>query len=622
MIPAEIIIATSIGRKVFPVEVLGKTPLVKWRSFEPASSELEQINKWFIRYGPTNWGLATGHESGIFVVDIDSKEGYDWVVANGLTDTYSVKTGGSTPEKLSYGYHFYFKHPGAHIAIKNSAKDLSPGVDVRGDGGYVLIPPSMTEMAYYVANPREIAVAPQWLIDRVTKVEVAPEFIGATELSDHDYDHGMNILKAECKAYANVANGEWNYELNKLCFLFGRMVAAGVISREDAEVMINDCPNVQIYRKEQRNTVPAVIRSGINSGLAKPWVPLGPEDVGFAGGIPSPEPASIGLRNMAGVTLKPIRWLWPSWLPLGKLVIYAGPGGVGKSSVTFSWASTISKGGKWPDGTQCKKGRVLIWSGEDDIEDTIAPRLKAMGADMSNIDVIQTAHGQAFDPARDFAQLKVQFKPGEISLLIIDPIVSAVSGDMNKANEVRRGLQAIVDFAGDLDCCVIGITHFTKQSAGKSPTERVTGSQAFTAFARMTLVGQKDEDTSDCVIARAKSNISVDSGGLKYRIEPTNVQNGIETTRVHWLEGVEGGARDILSDLEPGDEKVSSHKVEQAKEFLEIALSKEPRPVTRLVSESGFSLTTLKRAKKLLAIRSTRDGSEWLWSMPFDDRPS
>lgn len=618
MIPAEVIISTSLGRKVFPVEPGGKTPLVKWRSFEPASSDLEQINKWFIRWGKCNWGLATGVESGVFVVDTDSKEGYNWVVANGLTDTYSVKTGGNTPEKLSYGYHFYFKHPGAHIAIKNSAKDLSPGVDVRGDGGYVLMPPSVTDMPYYVANQRELADAPQWLIERITKSEVQIAADRNSELSIQDREYGLNIYRKACREYPETPDGQWNIELNKLAGLAGRMVAAGCFDEEYALTLACECGAA--YVKDNRKAFLATFKSGFGWGLKSPWVPLGPEDVGFSGGIPAPPGSSI-LQNAEDVEMEPIRWLWPGWLPLGKLVIYAGPGGVGKSSVTFSWAATISKGGKWPDGLPCKEGRVLIWSGEDDVADTIKPRLAAMGAKMRNIDFIKGEHGLAFDPAKDFAKLKVQLKSGQISLIIIDPIVSAVTGDGHKANDVRRSLQAIVDFGIDLNCCVVGISHFNKSSAGKNPTERVTGSQAFTALSRMTIVSQKDQDTQECVIARSKSNISVDQGGLKYRIEPTIVEGGIETTRVQWLEAVEGSAQDLLCDLEPGDEKVSERKVDSAREFLKIALSQQPLSVKQLTEQGGFSKATLMRAKEQLPIRVVKEGSKWMWSMPFGEMP-
>jgi putative DNA primase/helicase len=78
-------------------------------------------------------------------------------------------------------------------------------------------------------------------------------------------------------------------------------------------------------------------------------------------------------------------------------------------------------------------------------------------------------------------------------MMIVDPIVSAISGDAHRANDVRRNLQALVDMAGSYGCAVLGISHFAKGTKGTSPAERVIGSQAFVALARMVLVAGKDE---------------------------------------------------------------------------------------------------------------------------------
>ena len=610
MIPAEIVIATSQGRHVFPVAAGNKSPLVKWRSEDPASSDLDQVNKWHIRWGDTNWGLATGAVSGVFVIDTDSKEGYDWVVAQGLTDTYVVKTGGN---KHSYGYHFYFQHPG--VPIKNSARDLAPGVDVRGDGGYVLMPPSVTDLPYTVAKQAAVAAAPAWLVDKVRKTESERLAAVVGDLSAQDVEHGLNIYRKACREYPETPDGQWNIELNKLAGLAGRMVAAGVL--DEARAYELACDAGKAYVQDNRKAFTATWRSGFKWGLQSPWVPLGPEDVGFQNGIPAPYDTNSLTKKASEYKMSSIKWIWPQWLPLGKLVIYAGPGGVGKSTVTFSWAATISSGGKWPDGLQCKPGRVLIWSGEDDPSDTIIPRLTAMGADLDMIEMINGEQGMPFDPAKDFARLKLKYKHGDVKLLIIDPIVSAVTGDGNKTVDVRRSLQAIVDFGIDLGCCVVGISHFNKGSQGKNPTERVTGSQAFTALSRMTIVSQKDHDTQECVMARSKSNISVDSGGIKYKIEPMMLPQGIQTTRVQWLEGIDGSAQELLSDVEPGEEKVSERKVDAARDYLKLTLGQRELPLKQLIEQGGFSKASLMRAKEQLPIRVKKEGKNWVWSMPF-----
>src|SRR5690606_21020435 len=137
-----------------------------------------------------------------------------------------------------------------------------------------------------------------------------------------------------------------------------------------------------------------------------------------------------------------------------KLAILAGVGGTGKTTVAMSMAAIVSTAGRWPDGTPCRDhGSVLIWSSEDDPADTIIPRLMAAGADLSRVHIIRgavTPDGEAlpFDPARDIPMLRRKIAvTGGASLLIVDPIVSAVSGDMHKANDVRKSLQELVDFA-------------------------------------------------------------------------------------------------------------------------------------------------------------------------------
>ena len=98
---------------------------------------------------------------------------------------------------------------------------------------------------------------------------------------------------------------------------------------------------------------------------------------------PSKTPVQDGVVLVCGDSLapQPIAWLWPDWLALGKLVILAGAPGTGKTTIALSFAATITTGTTWPDGSRCKPGNVLIWSGEDDPADTLLPRLVAAGAD-------------------------------------------------------------------------------------------------------------------------------------------------------------------------------------------------------------------------------------------------
>ena len=230
-----------------------------------------------------------------------------------------------------------------------------------------------------------------------------------------------------------------------------------------------------------------------------------------------------------------------------------------------------------------------------------------------------------FDPAQDIHELhKAVESIGGVSLLIIDPIVSAVAGDMHRANDVRRSLQAVVDFAEVHTCAVIGITHFAKGGAGKSPADRVIGSQAFGALARMVLVAAKEEDSTRRVLARAKSNIAPDDGGIAYSIELSTIEGGIEATHVMWDGILEGTAREILGDVEH-DENGSGSGSEGIEQMLTDLLAdaggKMPaKAVKAEVSDAGYSWTAANNAKSKLGIESAKEpGSKtggWFWYLP------
>jgi hypothetical protein len=119
----------------------------------------------------------------------------------------------------------------------------------------------------------------------------------------------------------------------------------------------------------------------------------------------------------------------------------------------------------------------------------------------------------------------VREMPDGVALLILDPVVAAVPVSRNSHNnaETRNGLQPVIDFAVATKCAVIGITHFTKGTAGKEPVERIVGSVAFGALARIVWIASKcvadGEDAPSRMLVRAKSNIGPSGDGFGYDIE-------------------------------------------------------------------------------------------------------
>jgi len=330
---------------------------------------------------------------------------------------------------------------------------------------------------------------------------------------------------------------------------------------------------------------------------------------------------------------KPINWIWDGWIAGGKFHLLGGVAGTGKTTISLALASSITNGGRFPDNTRSPSGNVVVWTGEDDISDTLTPRLMAMGANLDKVHFVQGVIGedgeQPFNPSTDMLILQQAIaKVGDVKLLIIDPIVSVVKGDSHKNAEVRKDLAPLIQMAESMGFAIIGITHFSKGTSGKEPIERITGSLAFGAVARIVLVASKSksDDSEDVrIFLRAKSNIGADNGGFEYSLEQAVTEGGIETSRVLWGDAIEGSARELLVDAEDDSDGGS---MAECMQFLNSILSNGEMPATEVKKDcigAGHSISTMNRAKKKLGIEAKKigigRGSSWVWEMPkvFND---
>ena len=335
----------------------------------------------------------------------------------------------------------------------------------------------------------------------------------------------------------------------------------------------------------------------------------------------------VSIRRASDIQVEPINWIWHEYIAQSMLHVVAGPPGCGKTTIALAFASVLSSGRTWPDGTQSVKGSILIWSGEDGAADTLIPRLIAMGADLDRVHIIEAVNTEdgkrTFDPSTDLQLLSRQLSEiPDTRLLIVDPIVSAVSGDSHKNAEVRKGLQPLVDLARAHGVAAIGITHYSKSTRGKDPLERVTGSIAFGALARIVFgTGKSTEEDGSNVMARVKSNIGPDGGGFEYTIAYGEIQPGVVGSRIEWGQPLEGTAREILNaceDDEPGGE------LEDAIWWLKAELQDGPvatKELQQLAKEAGHAWATVRRAKSELGAESEKAAFQggWRWYLPAED---
>lgn len=362
-------------------------------------------------------------------------------------------------------------------------------------------------------------------------------------------------------------------------------------------------------------------------------VPLNDAQPETPGYIDVENGTTVELLCASDLRPEPVKWIWTGWLAAGKLHIIAGEAGTGKTTIAMSLGATITSGGLWPDGSRSPVGNVVIWSGEDDPADTLVPRLALSNADLSRVyfisDVRDEGERRAFDPARDMEMLRTELiRVGGAYLLIIDPIVSAVAGDSHRNAEVRRALQPLVDLASSIECAVLGITHFSKGTGGRSPIERLNGSVAFGALARVVMVAAKrQQENADGeatrVFLRAKSNIGPDDGGFEYELREGELIDhpGVSTSAAHWGAQVDGSARELLYEAEMTSGIEEGGSLASAQIFLSRLLADGPIPAKTVeaeAAEAGYSRSTLRRAKAKLKVVPTKVGMAggWQWQLP------
>jgi len=153
------------GWFVFPL--FGKASLKGSNGHRDATTDLEQIQNWWRHYPRANIGLATGSLSGLIVLDIDPRHGGHQSVQI-LEKRYGTIPETRMSRTVHGGLHRFYQHPrdGKHYPNAIEFEGL-PGIDVRGDGGYVVLPPSKLygRLSYVWGNTQiPIAPAPPWLL--------------------------------------------------------------------------------------------------------------------------------------------------------------------------------------------------------------------------------------------------------------------------------------------------------------------------------------------------------------------------------------------------------------------------------------------------------------------------
>jgi hypothetical protein len=331
------------------------------------------------------------------------------------------------------------------------------------------------------------------------------------------------------------------------------------------------------------------------------------------------------LQCFRDIETKPLRWLWPGRIPLGKLTLFAGDPGLGKSFVTLDVAARVTRGDSWPDGAtpSCEPGSVIVLSAEDDPADTIRPRLEAAGADLAGIHVLQAVRRakssgetalEHFSLETDLAELQdAVTSVGDVRLIVIDPISAYLGNVDSHVNAKVRGLLGpLAEIASGLEVAVLAVTHLNKSTS--SALYRASGSIAFVAAARAVwLFAKSPDDPTQRLMLPGKMNLAPEQAGMGYKLEAK--QN---VAVVAWGEAVSVSADAIL---EPEGSERRSERLEPM-EWLREELASGPVPQRKIKADGikeSFSWATLRRAKDALGVATEKSGFQGAWQWRLKD---
>lgn len=258
--------------KILPLKQKGKAPIHNG-GVHNATDDLKELKAYFNEHPSANYGIATGQPSNLVVIDVDGERGKKslrkLVAAHGkLRKTVVVETGN--------GQHYWFR-PGKAI-FRNSAGRLGDGIDIRGDGGYIVGPGSLHEsgkryqfLPGHGPSDIEIAKAPKWLRRAAAPKETprALSIVPAIPLSETKRARGYvdAALRRELERLSKAPKHQRNHTLNRSAFKLGQLEPYGMIDRP---TIIRDLGEVAKRIGLDDNEIEATIISGMDAGSKCP----------------------------------------------------------------------------------------------------------------------------------------------------------------------------------------------------------------------------------------------------------------------------------------------------------------------------------------------------------------
>lgn len=322
------------------------------------------------------------------------------------------------------------------------------------------------------------------------------------------------------------------------------------------------------------------------------------------------------LTDFSQIDAKRARYLFPPYVPRGKITIVAGISGSGKTWWVLHLAALVSRGEplfKWEDFDESKDpGRVIYQTKENDAETDLRPRLDKLHANLKNVLVIEDKDqsGEYNPVTLGDDRLYHICKEYHPDMIVFDPIQSYLGAniDMNNAAAVRPILDKLQDIAQTFDVAIILIAHMNKKT-DQGALDRILGSSDFRNAARSILIVGADPNADDFpntrIVAHAKNSLGIQGESIAYHIDN---QQGVIVDGTSELTDDEI----IVKPLPGHSPRRGSPKSDAAIELIHSALGEkgycEAKKVIDAAAVNGIDSKTVQRVRASLLLQSVKIG--------------
>jgi N6-adenosine-specific RNA methylase IME4 len=557
----EALLCAERGWRVFPVSPGTKRPISE-HGVDDATRDREIIEHWWRESPRAMIAVRCGPDSGFWGLDLDVNSEKDF---DGLAAFAALRNGRNVPDTRTVetprgGQHLHFRWNDSAVPLRNWQGKPAPGIDIRTDGGYLIVPPSHNAQGkeYAYLHDGDALDAPVWLIEAIlakdeTEQEKAPPPRGKGN-GGNNAVYASAALEAEVAKVTVAAPGTRNATLNASAFSLGQLVAGGLLSETEVyDRLFAAAVTNGSVKDDGARAARKTIASGLGNGKQHPRSPPERDQRQRRSREPRPShdsksnrprfPRPLNIEVLSTMTFPPIKNVIPEIIVEG-LTLLAGKPKIGKSWLVLHAALAVARGGFTLGDIHCAEGDVLYCALEDNPRRLQARLIKLCGLPPWNIKRLDfyCELPRLADGGLAILEGWIRSKP-QPRLIIVDVLTMVRPQKKKDQTNYESDYAAVLqlrELAGRHGIAIVVICHLRKGDSDDA-FDTVSGTLGLTGAPDTVLVLKRDAASGAIILyGRGRDLVEIekamvfDQGTCVWRIagEASAVQRTIERASV------------------------------------------------------------------------------------------